>query len=751
MRLSLRFIIPLMLALAAIAYAVVPLVDQLTLSWFVRDLDTRSALVANTIEEPLADLVHDDERTKLAALLKKLAQDQRLYAVGYCDTEQHWQVATENYPRILACGSINTFLASESPLLQSASGPLHASVQGIAADGRQIGRLVLVHDMSFVQRRSDETRRYAFYFFAGLAAVVSMITGIIAQLSWRGWVQGTRAIMRGEGLLRPIENVAVPELQPIAKDLHSLIRDLEADFHARDEAQITWNPAALRTILREDLRGDDILVVSNREPYLHQHDEQQGIVVQRPASGLVTALEPIMRACSGTWIAHGSGTADRSVVDHGDRVAVPPEHPSYNLRRLWLNEAEEAGYYYGFANEGLWPLCHIAHERPIFRAADWQIYTAVNEKFARAAADEARKPDPIVMVQDYHLAVMPRILHEMLPEATIIAFWHIPWPNPETFSICPWRHELLDGLLGSSILGFHTRFHCNNFLDTVDRLLEARVDRETFTVTYRGRDTAVKRYPISIAWPPDEAVTAKGVAECRADVHRRHGLAEDHLIGVGVDRLDYTKGILERLLAVERLLELQPRWRGQFSFIQIAAPSRSRIPQYRDFQALVEAAAARINDRYGDDDYRPIILHIAHHEPADVYEYYRAADVCVVSSLHDGMNLVAKEFAAARDDERGVLVLSQFTGAAREMPESLIVNPYDIDQFAGALGQALTMPLTEQRDRMRIMRALVREFNVYRWAGRMLLDAAGMRKRGPLAANASAPRPRLVRIAGAGG
>ncbi|HZV53635.1 MAG TPA: trehalose-6-phosphate synthase, partial [Rhodocyclaceae bacterium] len=483
--------------MAAIAYAVVPLVDQLTLSWFVRDLDMRSALVANTIQEPLIELARDDEHAKIAPLFKKLVQDQRLYAVGFCDAEHKWQVVTENYPRILECNSIDTFLAGQTSVLQSANGPLHASVADIGADGHQWGRLVLVHDMSFVQRRSEETRRYAFYFFAGLGAVVSMITGIIAQLSWRGWVQGTRAIMRGEGLLRPIENVAVPELQPIAKDLHSLIRDLESDFRARDEAQVTWNPAALRTILREDLRGDDILVVSNREPYLHMRDAAQEIVVQRPASGLVTALEPIMRACSGTWLAHGSGTADRDAVDENDRVAVPPDQPGYNLRRIWLTPEEEAGYYYGFANEGLWPLCHIAHERPTFRASDWQTYAEVNRKFARAAIDEARKENPIVMVQDYHLALMPRILREQLPEATIISFWHIPWPNPETFSICPWRHELLDGMLGSSILGFHTQFHCNNFLDTVDRLLEARVDRETFTVTYRGQDTAVKRYPIS--------------------------------------------------------------------------------------------------------------------------------------------------------------------------------------------------------------------------------------------------------------
>ncbi|HTY98328.1 MAG TPA: trehalose-6-phosphate synthase, partial [Rhodocyclaceae bacterium] len=451
---------------------------------------------------------------------------------------------------------------------------------------------------------------------------------------------------------------------------------------------------------------------------------------------LVTALEPVMRACSGTWIAHGSGSADRAVVDEHDRIAIPPE-PSYRLRRLWLSKEEEAGYYYGLANEGLWPLCHIAHVRPTFRAADWQAYQEVNGRFADAVVEEAKRDDPIVLVQDYHLALLPGLLRRRLPNATVITFWHIPWPNPETLSICPWRGELVEGLLGSNILGFHTQFHCNNFLDTVDRALEARVDRETFTVSYGGKLTAVNRYPISIEWPPSEEVTRKGVAECRTDIHRRHGLIEDHLLAVGVDRLDYTKGIIERFLAVERLLEREPQWIGRFSFIQVAAPSRSSIPQYQDFDAQVRASAARINERFGGEDYVPIILRIEHHEPPEVYEYYRAAEICVVSSLHDGMNLVAKEFVAARDDERGVLVLSQFTGAARELPEALVVNPYDIDQCAGALHLALTMPLTEQRDRMRIMRALVREFNVYRWAGRMLLDAAAVRKRGRLAAGAA--------------
>jgi trehalose 6-phosphate synthase len=551
-------------------------------------------------------------------------------------------------------------------------------------------------------------------------------------------VQGIRSLLRGEGLLRPARATGQGPLQPIADDLRALVRDLEAENRLRDEEQLAWSPETLRDILARELRGHDVIVVSNREPFIHVRD-REGIAIQRPASGLVTAVEPIMRACSGTWIAHGSGSADRDVVDGHDRVPSPDADGGYRLRRLWLTAEEERGYYYGFANEGLWPLCHIAHVRPTFRSSDWEQYERVNRKFADAVIAETESADPIVLVQDYHLALVPRMIRDHLPNATIITFWHIPWPNPEAFAICPWREELLDGLLGSSILGFHTQFHCNNFVDTVDRQLEARVDRETFAVSYGGQRTAVKRYPISVAWPPAAELMDRPVDECRMRVRARLGLPEDHAIGVGVDRLDYTKGVEERFLAVERLLDLHPEWVGRFTFVQIAAPTRTSIGQYQAYEERVRALAARINAKFARARHPAIVLAVQHHEPHEVHEYYRAAELCFVSSLHDGMNLVAKEFVASRDDERGVLVLSQFTGAARELPEALIVNPYDADQCAAALDQALTMPMRTQRARMRLMRSLVREFNVFRWAGRMLLDAAAMRRRSRLASRSLVP------------
>ena len=738
MRLSLRFVIPLILVLTAFAYGVSPLIDRMTLRWFMRDLDIRSQLIANTISEPLFEQLAAGRKAKISEFFARITLDERLYAIGFCPSEDAVSLASKSMPAEIRCKELGRWKPEGEPLLASKQGPLHVSVQAMASEFYPTGRLVLVHDLGFVTRRSEETKRYLVYAFLGLAAVVSLLTVIIAQLSWRGWIAGMRSLLRGEGLLRdPVAAAAAmntPEFRPIARDIARLVRELETEQRARDEAQITWTPEALRTILRGELRGEDVIVVSNREPYIHQRRGDR-IEVQRPASGLVTALEPIMRACSGTWIAHGSGSADREVVDAKDRVAVPPENPAYSIRRVWLSAEEEAGYYYGFANEGLWPLCHIAHVRPTFRAADWAHYVAVNRKFAEAVVAESRTANPIVLVQDYHFALLPRMVREKLPQATVITFWHIPWPNPESFAICPWRDEILAGMLGSSILGFHTQFHCNNFVDTVDRFLEARVDRESFTVSFGGELTAVHRYPISIAWPPDPAMLETPLAQCHAALREANGLPPDHKLAIGVDRLDYTKGILERFRAVERLLELKPEWVGRFSLLQIAAPSRASIEDYQNHDAQVRALAARINERFGRgarDLTPPILLKIEHHDARQVYEAYRGADCCFVSSLHDGMNLVAKEFVAARDDERGVLILSQFTGAARELPEALIVNPYDTDQCAAALHLALSMPPAEQRDRMRLMRGLVAEFNVYRWAGRMLLDAASMRQRSHL-------------------
>jgi trehalose-6-phosphate synthase len=730
--LGLRFVIPLIITLTILAYLAMPLVERFTLQWFVRDLDIRAKLIASTLQEQLGGLVEEGDRSKVNAFLTRTTKDERLLAVRYCNADGKLLYRTSTFPRDLGCKPAAKPSYDIASLFRLPQGLVHITVNPVHHAGSPIGSLILIHDMSFVEHRSADTQKYVIIMFAVIGLVISFITVLVAHLSWRGWMYGVRALLRGEKITQPFLPPSYSELQPLVGDLHALLRRITAERRFTDDTTISWNPDALRSLLKRQLTGDQILVVSNREPYIHMR-EKEGIVIHRPASGLVTAVEPVMRACSGTWISHGGGTADRDVVDTNDLVQVPPGHPEYSLRRIWLSEEEEKGYYYGFANEGLWPLCHIAHVRPIFRTSDWEYYMEVNQRFADAVVKEAKKEDPVVLVQDYHFALLPAMINKILPKATIIMFWHIPWPNPESFGICPWREELLHGMLGSTILGFHTPFHCKNFLETVDRYLETRIEHESSTISMGGKLTMVEAYPISIQWPSPWEKLLPPAAECRAEIRRSHQLEADCLIGVGVDRLDYTKGILERLRAVERLLELHPEMIGRFTFIQIAAPSRSVLEDYHLFEARVRALAAHINERFSRGSYEPICLKVQHHEPEDVNRYYRAADVCMVTSLHDGMNLVAKEFVASRDDERGVLVLSQFTGAAHELYEALIVNPYHIEQTADALFRALTMPVFEQQERMRSMRAIVRDFNVYRWAGRMLLDASRIRHREKLA------------------
>jgi trehalose 6-phosphate synthase len=479
----------------------------------------------------------------------------------------------------------------------------------------------------------------------------------------------------------------------------------------------------LRTMLRAQLADEQVIVLSNREPCIHEMASDGEITVRRPASGLVTALEPVVCACGGVWVAHGSGTADRVTSDRHGRVVVDADGAPYLLRRVWLSTKEERGYYCGFANEGLWPLCHMAFSAPVFRRSDWLEYERVNRRFADAVAAEIKSTSPIVLVQDYHFALVPRMLRERCPDVITVAFWHIPWPNPEQFKVCPYGPEILDGLLGSSILGFQTAQCCRNFIDTADLALGSAGDRDRGLVVHRGMSTQVRPYPISVEWPNRWAARAPSAEECRQTVRAEFGIESTAQLVVSVDRLDYTKGFEERLAAIERLLELNGSGNGTV-FLHIACPTRVALKRYADFAARVRARIDDLNERFGNGSFRPVIHVERYIEPADVFRYYRAADVCYVGSLDDGMNLVAKEFVSARDDERGTLVLSRFAGASRELKGAVIVNPYDIDGVADALNTALTMPEEEQCARMRDMRAWIADHNVYRWAGEMLADAA---------------------------
>jgi trehalose 6-phosphate synthase len=725
MRRAARFLLALLGGLALLTLIGYFALTRTIRDWFEADLAMRSQLAVNAARGMLVRN-WQAEPDRLAETLADIAHDERVLGAAACSPSGATLASTDGYPRRFSCAwlfgrmqadreadAVNWSITSEL-----AAGRVH--VTGVRLDGESepLGTVVLIHDLSYLGRRDRTTRDLLVVAFFILSLGASFVTLLAARFARKDWTRDLRRALRGQ----PSD-----EFQPLLRDVRSLAERLarESEGEARGGP---WSAQRLRATLTQYLQGERVVILANREPYVHQK-VGDGVRVLHPASGLVSALEPVMRACSGVWVAHGSGSADRETVDDKDRVRVPPGEESYLLRRVWLTEEEESGYYYGFSNEGLWPLCHLAHERPLFRAEDWQHYVHVNRKFADAVCTEVDSDDPIVLVQDYHFALAPKMIRERLPRATIISFWHIPWPNAERIGICPWREELLSGLLGSSVVGFHTQQHCNNFIDSVDAFMESRIDREATAVVQGSRKTLVRPYPISIEWPVHWLKEVPPVAEARIAVRRELGVPEDALLGVGVDRLDYTKGIEERLAAVDELLKNHPEYRGKFTFVQLAAPSRTKIARYRELNERVETLAAEINAKWSNDAYRAIILLRAHHEPTTVFRYYRAAEVCYVSSLHDGMNLVAKEFVAARDDELGVLVLSQFTGAARDLTEALVVNPYDVRQAGGALAAALRMPASEQRVRMQSMRRLVSEFNVYRWAGRMLVDAAELRRK----------------------
>jgi trehalose 6-phosphate synthase len=513
------------------------------------------------------------------------------------------------------------------------------------------------------------------------------------------------------------------EVMHLARSITAARAAAEEEARLRDAAESVWTPERLKEHMRTRLGAQSLVVVSNREPYVHVR-RGRDLHCLVPASGVVTATEPVLRACGGTWIAFGGGDADQETADLRGRLRVPPDDPRYTLRRIWLTAEEENGYYYGFSNEGLWPLCHIAHTRPSFEIEDWEQYKAVNAKFAEATVEELEGvAHPCVLVHDYHFALVPQLIKAKRPDAKVAIFWHIPWPNPEAFGICPWQKDLLAGLLGADLVGFHIQFHCNNFLETVDRALESRIDRETFAINRLGHTTWVKPFPISVAFPagPTEPAPSPDRGRLKEELCRRLRVRASHL-GIGVDRIDYTKGLLERFRALERFFENHPSYRGKLTFVELGAPSRTRIEEYRDLGAALETEAARINRRFADGEWKPLVFLQGQHTHDDIRPFYQAADFCLVTSLHDGMNLVAKEYVAARDDEQGVLILSCFTGAARELEQALIVNPYDLEQVSEAIHGALEMNPLERQSRMAGMRRHLKEANVYRWAGNVLSE-----------------------------
>ncbi len=703
---------------------------------------------AETLAESVAGLVEKSwesgSERGLQRLVQRFGNREHLLGIAVSDRQGKVIAITPELSKILPTTPHDVAQAiaeghGESSFLRLNDEPVNIFAVPLHRQDAVVGGLAVVHDAGYIRAQNLRTWRTAFLLVFVQVFLIVCITMLIVRWSITGPIARAAQWMRALRMGRISSRQQMPDLdlfRPLAWEVVTLTESLsqarsaaENEARLREAGESMWTADRLAVQLRTRLGDGRLFVVSNREPYIHQR-KGKSVETVVPPSGLVTALEPVLDACDGTWIAHGSGDADTEVVDSNDRLRVPPRDPRYTLRRVWLTKEEEEGYYYGFANEGLWPLCHIAHARPTFRAKDWQHYQEVNRKFTAAIIEEIEDTSkPVILVQDYHFALLPRMIKEKRPDARVAIFWHIPWPNPEAFGICPWQRQLVDGLLGADLIGFHIQSHCNNFLQTVDRVVESRVDWEHFSVARQNHRTIVRPFPISVDIPDDAPIDSDSYKD---DYIKRsslmHSLGIDTpFIGVGVDRVDYTKGIPERFQAIERFLEKYPKYQGKFTFVQIGAPSRTHIKRYHDLMAEVESEAERINWRFQSGKWNPIVFLKRHHSHEEIGHYYRAADLCLVTSLHDGMNLVAKEFLAARRDERGVLILSQFTGAARELRDALLVNPYDIDQTAEAIRAALEMEPEEKQQRVRNMRKLIREHNIYRWAGSLITELCELR------------------------
>jgi alpha,alpha-trehalose-phosphate synthase [UDP-forming] len=748
MRFSLRLMLPVIACLALISglFAYYQVQDQEEA--LHNELNQRASLAAQSLADNLQPLLDKNgSATELRRALNRLNTRERILGAAIFDDAGRTVAMTDRLPASLenALPELAPKVDPESPEGRGAFLPLgaryyHAETLSMRrADGKAMG-LVVFHDAGFIREQSAVIWRQTLIHVSLEVLLIVLITFLVIRWSLVSpitksaqWLKALRSGKPGD--------IAAPRselLGPLAKEMEGVVKSLqearaaaEREAQLRETAESLWTSDRLSVHVRKRLQQRRLVVVSNREPYIHTR-QNGNLEIMIPASGLVTALEPILRSCDGTWIAEASGDADREAVDEHDRLRVPPAEPQYTLRRVWLNTEEENGYYFGFANEGLWPLCHIAHTRPIFRSENWEYYQQVNRKFADAVLEEiADTQKPFILAQDYHFALLPRMIKNERPDARVAIFWHIPWPNAEAFGICPWERELVDGLLGADLVGFHIQNHCNNFLETVDHAVECRIERESLTVNRGGHLTRVRPFPISIDFTDGRDTESRESPYVdRAALLAGVGV-QAKFMGVGVDRVDYTKGILERFHGIERFLEKYPYYQGKFAFVQIGAPSRMQIKRYLELYADVEAEANRTNRRFQTNQWKPIVLLKRHHTHQEIERFYRASDLCLVTSLHDGMNLVAKEYVAARDDERGVLILSRFAGASRELHDALIVNPYDTESIADAINMALEMPSPEIERRMQALRRTVREHNVYRWAANLISELSEIRMAPP--------------------
>lgn len=749
MRTTVKLVLPLALSVVLVSLLYASYEYRTQRRSLYNDLSRRAATLAETLQESVEAVPGRATDKNLQRVVARIGQREHLLGVAIYDRSGKVLAITPDHPPYFeecpnTAARSDRLDAGAADFLSVAGLPLYVYALPLHRDTEQTGTVLVIFDTSYIDERLSHSLRDSLLtallqtiLITALAFVLVRwnITAPLARtakwlVTMRAGSSDTSSELPKDELFDQIHT----EVKHLAHALNTARAAAQEEAQLRESQSSVWTAERLRVSLRNKLGAKPLFVVSNREPYMHVfREKEKTIQIIVPASGLVTALEPVLQACNGTWIANGSGNADREVVDEHDHLHVPPDRPSYTLRRVWLTEEEESGYYEGFSNEGLWPLCHIAHTRPTFRLDDWIHYQRVNRRFADAVLEEMKgTQSPILLAQDYHFALLPKMVKEARPDAAVAIFWHIPWPNAEVLGICPWQRELLEGLLGADLIGFHIQTHCNNFLETVEHALEALTEWDRFAVNRQGHVTRVRPYPISVAFPQTngEAKPSRSAGEERGVLCAELGI-EASLLAIGVDRLDYTKGIIERFRGVECFLELHPAYQRRFSLVQIGAPSRTDISRYQQFMQEVNAEAERINHRFQVGRWKPIVLLMRHHSHQEIARFYRAASVCLVTSLHDGMNLVAKEFVAAREDEQGALILSSFTGAAHELTDALLINPYDVQQLADAIYQALDLSSEQQAARIARMRKTIREYNIYRWAAHLLSDLTEIRIEAP--------------------
>ncbi len=610
------------------------------------NFEQRSRLLADSLKETVQPNFISKSDEQLQRLVDKFESLERLAGMAIYDNKGN-TVATSSslIAQVLKTQKIaedamdadketGDFVELNNEKMYFLATPLH--------DGESVvGALLIAQNAGFIDTRLNEiwrTNLLRLFIQASLifVAILLIIRWLIYEPT-KSLVKFLQSARTGDLEQNSPSLPASLFFRPLVKEISSIRGSLiEARITANEEAKLglqkfdsPWTEQRLKVFVKDVLKGRTIFMVSNREPYIHTKNGRD-INYYVPASGMVTAIEPIMQACGGVWIAQGSGNADRLTVDKDDKLKVPPDEPKYTLKRVWLTEKEEAGYYYGFSNEGLWPLCHIAYTRPTFKKEDWEEYKKVNGKFAQNILSEIKNIErPIVLIQDFQLALVPRMIKNSRPDASVGIFWHIPWPNSESFSVCPWKKEIIDGILGADLIGFQTQLHCNNFIETVSREIESLLDFEQLTITRQSHTSYIKAFPISIAFPnpsknKDTNFDSKELLKS-LNVKTKY-------IGVGVDRLDYTKGILERLKAIEIFLKKNPTYISNFTFLQIAAPSRSKIKQYQKFSEDVDKEVERINNLFRKNGWKPILLFKRHHSREEIDQFYKVANICLVTS-----------------------------------------------------------------------------------------------------------------------